>query len=591
MAGGGADRFKMSVHCILVNSSKVGNPISEKATPTPLTPSPRLWAQGLLGCVVLLHASAVPIDLIDDAYISFRYAWHLSHGNRLVFNVGAPVEGYSNLTWVLIAAVILKLGIPLEAGVRCVAALCLAATPILVQSLLLRIGVSLMVATGAGLLLALSSSWLIPMLNGLEGALFSFLLGGMTWLNWRNIASSSTRLSMISGFVGVVLSATRPEGVALYLLQLGASGALTLRTKGRPALSAHLIALITFLTGFAALTAWRFWTYGSLIPNTVLAKLGSPYHPFARLVLSTSGDGFLYSLGFLKATLPFWALALGALYLGREVRSAERLDARALAILSSVLWPPAFVIVFANNGDWMPDFRLLTAYVPLLVLSAGALLVCAPRRISLIALALAALFSVAPVRLERPAIARLLEYEPTDFYRKMCGLGSDIHAAARRAGNPVVAVEVLGVFGYCAPLLPLRDLNGLTDREIARHEPSSGAFGRKTSPSSLEAMRPDLIMHSDLNYVRILLNESPWFSREYLSLSCNRLFGGPLYIYVFVRRDSPMALPNALPLCPFDRVTPAAAFDQANCELEEWPYAFPRNCPPKRGPGAVSPWS
>ena len=32
----------------------------------------------ILGAV--LHASAVPIDFIDDAYISFRYAWNLSQG-------------------------------------------------------------------------------------------------------------------------------------------------------------------------------------------------------------------------------------------------------------------------------------------------------------------------------------------------------------------------------------------------------------------------------------------------------------------------------------------------------------------------------
>ena len=38
---------------------------------------------------------------IDDAYISFRYAQNLLDGHGLVFNPGDPVEGYSNLLWVL----------------------------------------------------------------------------------------------------------------------------------------------------------------------------------------------------------------------------------------------------------------------------------------------------------------------------------------------------------------------------------------------------------------------------------------------------------------------------------------------------------
>ena len=40
--------------------------------------------------------------LIDDAFISFRYAANLVDGHGLVFNHGERVEGYTNLLWVLI---------------------------------------------------------------------------------------------------------------------------------------------------------------------------------------------------------------------------------------------------------------------------------------------------------------------------------------------------------------------------------------------------------------------------------------------------------------------------------------------------------
>src|SRR5436190_24091094 len=51
----------------------------------------------------------------DDAFISFRYVWHLVNGHGLVFNPGERVEGYTNFLWVLeLAAVWRWLGVPPE---------------------------------------------------------------------------------------------------------------------------------------------------------------------------------------------------------------------------------------------------------------------------------------------------------------------------------------------------------------------------------------------------------------------------------------------------------------------------------------------
>src|SRR4029450_7105058 len=46
----------------------------------------------------------------DDAYVSFRYARNLVRGNGLVYNVGEPVEGYTNFLWTVLAAVPLARG-------------------------------------------------------------------------------------------------------------------------------------------------------------------------------------------------------------------------------------------------------------------------------------------------------------------------------------------------------------------------------------------------------------------------------------------------------------------------------------------------
>ncbi|HET9492622.1 MAG TPA: hypothetical protein VFR15_00155, partial [Chloroflexia bacterium] len=41
---------------------------------------------------------------MDDAYISYRYAWNMLQGNGLVYNPGELVEGYTNFLWTLLAA-------------------------------------------------------------------------------------------------------------------------------------------------------------------------------------------------------------------------------------------------------------------------------------------------------------------------------------------------------------------------------------------------------------------------------------------------------------------------------------------------------
>jgi hypothetical protein len=64
----------------------------------------------ILGCGLHIVAGYTFVDLtgnafgLDDAYISYRYAENLIHGNGLVYNPGERVEGYSNFLYVLLVA-------------------------------------------------------------------------------------------------------------------------------------------------------------------------------------------------------------------------------------------------------------------------------------------------------------------------------------------------------------------------------------------------------------------------------------------------------------------------------------------------------
>ncbi|MGI0029935.1 MAG: hypothetical protein ACREAQ_09540, partial [Nitrososphaera sp.] len=49
--------------------------------------------------------------VLDDAFISYRYADNLARYGTLAWNVGeAPVEGFSSLSWVVLNAAAIYLG-------------------------------------------------------------------------------------------------------------------------------------------------------------------------------------------------------------------------------------------------------------------------------------------------------------------------------------------------------------------------------------------------------------------------------------------------------------------------------------------------
>ena len=50
-------------------------------------------------------------SILDDAFISFRYAENLVNGHGLVFNPGERVEGYTNFLWVIFSTIPIALGL------------------------------------------------------------------------------------------------------------------------------------------------------------------------------------------------------------------------------------------------------------------------------------------------------------------------------------------------------------------------------------------------------------------------------------------------------------------------------------------------
>ncbi|HEY7203031.1 MAG TPA: hypothetical protein VIA61_01970 [Methylomirabilota bacterium] len=534
----------------------------------------------LLVLGLLTHVGLIIGDSVDDAYISFRYAANLAHGHGLVFNPGEWVEGYSNLTWVLLTAAFVRAGVHPDLGMRWVALLCLVATVVVVMITLARVTGSRVASLAAALVLVTSSMWIAASVNGLEGGLFSLLLIVVVALGTRLWRSDSLALSVGLSLAGVVLAMTRPEGCLLFLAYLVTSGAAWWVRARATARSRRFHALLltggAFAVGVLGLLAWRLATYGSTVPNTVIAKIGPDGSAGIRLL---SGLGVWYLLGFALSTWYLWlalAYALVAVARGRNVEGLLTFGPGLILPLAGA------VVALANRGDWMPHYRLMAPYVPVLVMSIVGLLASSSpssRRAVWPGAALATLALVGgPSYSELHPIAPRFLWE-TPGPGLWGQLGQSLEEARAPWVRPRFATEVLGRFSYYAPGTTIIDLNGLTDSVIARHEPAVAQFGRRTRPDTLRALGPDVIAFNDLSYWRTLLSTG-WFAAEYVPLSCDVLLSAE--IYAFVRREAAFRL-ERIALCPHPTLTDHEAFRRAMClRTRTWRYDFPRECREQR---------
>jgi len=187
-------------------------------------PIPRSGAAGIVALVIsaaILVARSIqlwdPYLVLDDSFISYRYAVHLAYGKGLVWNLGERVEGYTNFLWtVLLAAGARWLDLPalsrvlaLVAGVGTLWLLVrlgerhFASRPS--SPLLVALPPLLYAATGSEARLAVS---------GMETLLFVFLIISAVSL----LFLSRQDRSLAAGLVFALATMTRPEGVLYTLL-------------------------------------------------------------------------------------------------------------------------------------------------------------------------------------------------------------------------------------------------------------------------------------------------------------------------------------------------------------------------------------
>jgi hypothetical protein len=326
-----------------------------------LNSSPRRGACLIIGFLFLIwsavfiyQTSFIAVDghryfcLFDDAMVSMRYGWNLSHGFGLVWNPGERVEGYTNPLLVMLMAVttlvlsrsnavfaIQILGIlwPLSTAWVC---------SHIARRLAQWSGYDMNVQATSQVLTFLCVVFYYPFdywsLMGMETGLLSFLLcfGVLNVLKYTN---DQTKKSVVNAALLFGLAfLTRNDSIVVPLI----SGVyLALFFRNRILITGFLIYLMFIL----AQESFRWFYYGDLLPNTYYLRLaGMPL--FVRL-----RNGTVYFYYFLQQTYLIWMVAMvGLLFTGAR-RSRLYLFAIACGI--------ALYQIYAGGDPW-PYWRILT---------------------------------------------------------------------------------------------------------------------------------------------------------------------------------------------------------------------------------------
>jgi len=323
-----------------------GPPRVETSQPHPGRALSAALALGIAAYALLAWQLAF---VCDDAYISLRYARHLAEGHGLVFNLGEapPVEGYSNLLWVLWLAPFEALGLDAPTAAIVSSGLCGA----WLVARVVRFADARLELDRAGLLTtALVTATLPPLAVWATGGLETMACSLAVFACFDALARDVERpRALAAGLWAAAAVLLRVDGPLWVALALAAACWAAPDARRAATLRAALRALALAVGAFAAQTAFRLGYHHDWLPNTARAKGGLSALRLER--------GARY-VGSLLAELPFLAL----LPLAAARRS--RLGAASAAFVAVAAAYAVFV-----GGDFMAMGRFLVPAMPFVALA------------------------------------------------------------------------------------------------------------------------------------------------------------------------------------------------------------------------------
>ncbi|MFT5287929.1 MAG: hypothetical protein ACI8TQ_004117 [Planctomycetota bacterium] len=437
----------------------------------------------------LMAAMAWRLELVfDDAFISFRYSKLFALGEGLRFNLGVepPVEGYSNLLWVLWCSIPEYFGFDtptwaLWSNLACGVAL----LGFVLRFVTSRLQPSTATIFATALFFAALPAMAVYSTGGLETMAFALAI----FVFFERLAGDEERASIgaasIAGLAAVFL---RPDGIIWVVVLSVLCG--WLRQKSNPKRTeasnlgrAVLIAGGVCLVGFCLHTAWRYSYHGDWVPNTARAKAS-----FSSMTMERGGK---YALSYLVNFPTITLICLASMF--AAFRSRSRLAARGAKHLSlGLLVRQCLLFVLATlgysiavGGDFLPMGRFLLPGLPFVAILFAVVVEGYIRRARALTFALSIAFVVLSALPSfdtylAPAAWRsaihynwnfkeyLSEIELLDGERKRSNELAEMGRALKLIAKPDASLVLgtVGATGYYSDLF-LYDQFGLVNREVA----------------------------------------------------------------------------------------------------------------------------
>jgi arabinofuranosyltransferase len=417
--------------------------------------APPLLALWLLITNLRAHRCAI----LDDAFISFRFAANLAHGFGFRWNPAAlPVEGASNMFFVMILAAIARSGLDVPTAARVIGICATTGTAILIMYVCRQLAPTASLLGGA-LFIAIPAT-AFHALSGLETSLYTFSLVAFVCTLW-----SLHRRRPVGSLILVLMTFTmvatgRPEGIAVAGCGLvGWSSGRYAHKANRRELLVLCIAAGACATVSAILFAWKLFYFGTVFSPPYWVKRSTP----------SLDAGLGYDIAFLIRYAPMLSLALVRLWRGR----LHAFESAAVAVILGHL-----VIFSAVEPLMGVEGRYLAPSLPFLIVLAASPLheflsgVQLPARV--IAGTMAVVLLVPQMTFAQADdavnVRRLLgRIEPQFCASTWTGRDRQIGQRLQRVSSPSVRVltEDVGAVAFLSGAAVL-DPVGLTDQRIAR---------------------------------------------------------------------------------------------------------------------------
>ena len=452
-----------------------------------LVPILSLFAAAL---VLIINCAYYFPFLSDDSLISLRYVSRFLDGHGLTWTEGHPVEGYSNLLWILLIAGLGYLGLDLVVAARLIGFSCSLISLLLfvrwhyeksIHKSNLALITALLFYSFSGII----GTWSI---GGLEQPLITVLVTYVFLSNEKILESDSSmslkiRVSLALGLICI----TRPDGplfAVVVFISWIISDKYWSRNSKLFSTRDYLILLFFPVLFYGAQLAFRLWYYGEWVPNTALVKI-SPS-------LMHVGQGVKYVSMGLISLMPFSLFGLGLLiYL---VRYKPFKKTTFFSILMLVVW---LGYVVAIGGDIFPSYRhlmpMLGVFVFLVYHAANFICQRLDRNIVIIGILVSFVFYLG-IQVFLPEYKRAIK-ERWEFEGEV--LGKTLYGAFNQE-QPLVAVSAAGCIPYWSNL-PSLDMLGLNDYYLPRNPPEDfgdGYLGHELgSGSYVLEMNPCIIVN------------------------------------------------------------------------------------------------